>query len=185
MKPFFTDAPLPRLQICLLACALASSVVLFAGCGKDAPPAKGKTSAGAHDHDHDSQPGHSHDDGHDHDHDHDDEPGHSHDDGHDHAHDDESDTMAVPIPEQVRQNLGITFVTAEQRSVVSTIRVPGRFEALPSASREYHVPLAGRVELLVHQYDQVTTDTPLYRLDSAEWRRMQQELLSIEAEVAA
>src|SRR5690606_33967426 len=31
----------------------------------------------------------------------------------------------------------------------------------------------------------VTTDTPLYRLDSTEWRRMQQALLSIEAEVAA
>lgn len=174
----------PMATSLVLACAVLS------GCSKEADKAKPAGTApkakDAHNHDHDSQPGHSHDDGHDHDHSHDDEPGHSHDDGHDHDHgDEEAGTVAVPIPQQVRQNLGITFVTAEQRSVTETIRVPGRFEALPSASREYHAPVAGRVELLVNQYDKVTTGTPLYRLDSGEWRRMQQELLTIEAEVAA
>src|SRR5690606_32496968 len=85
----------------------------------------------------------------------------------------------------VRENLGITFARVEQRPVAATLRVPGRFEALPSGVRVYHAPLAGKIELLVNEYDVVTTGTPLYRLDSAEWRRMQQELLSLQAEVMA
>jgi multidrug efflux pump subunit AcrA (membrane-fusion protein) len=47
---------------------------------------------------------------------------------------------------------------------------------MPSAHREYHTTLAGRVELLVDQYDQVKTGTPLYRVDSPQWREMQQKL---------
>lgn len=135
-----------------------------------------------HEHDHDEVEG---EDGHDHDdHDHDDDDdGHDHDD-HDHDHDSAS-TRMVPITPQICENLGITFAKVEMRRVASTIRLPGRFEARPSAVREYHSPLAGRVELLVNQYDHVTTGTPLYRLDSREWRALQQELLTAEAEVAA
>lgn len=101
-------------------------------------------------------------------------------DDHDHA---PAEPGVVSITSDVRENLGITFAQVEMRHVASTIRVPGRFEARPDAVREYRAPLAGRVELLVKQYDRVTTGTPLYRLDSAEWRRMQQEYVSAKAEV--
>ena len=43
----------------------------------------------------------------------------------------------IDLPETVRQNLGITFAKVERRRVASTIRVPGRFELLPTARREY------------------------------------------------
>jgi multidrug resistance efflux pump len=61
--------------------------------------------------------------------------------------------------------------------------MPGRFELQPSARREYSAPLPGRVELLVRQYDKVTTGTPLYRLDSADWRRLKQEIADAQAQV--
>jgi len=82
----------------------------------------------------------------------------------------------IDVPPAVRRNLGITFVEVERRHVASTIRVPGRFELLPTAHREYHVTLPGRVELLVDQYDEVEAGTPLYRVDSPAWREMQQKL---------
>ncbi len=71
------------------------------------------------------------------------------------------------------------------RHITNTIRVPGRFECPPSAMRDYHSPLPGRITLLVNQYDHVTTGTPLYTLDSVEWRRMQQEYINAQAEVLA
>ncbi len=122
-------------------------------------------------------------------HDHGEEAGHSEGDGHDHGAEKAGEASpvvppgTVAITPQVRQNLGITLAKVEMRQVASTLRVPGSFEPLPSAVREYHAPLAGRVELLVRQYDTVSTGTPLYRLDSSEWRKMQQELLSAHAEV--
>lgn len=90
----------------------------------------------------------------------------------------------IPVPESVRRNLGIRFVKVESRRVASTLRMPGRFEGLPSARREYRTPLAGRIELLASQYDRVTTGTPLYRLDSPQWHAMQQELVEAEVRVA-
>ncbi|MBX7246641.1 MAG: efflux RND transporter periplasmic adaptor subunit [Candidatus Sumerlaeaceae bacterium] len=92
-------------------------------------------------------------------------------------------TNRIPVPEAVRNNLGIQFAKVESRHVGKTLRMPGRFEILPEARREYHTPLAGTVELLVKQYDKVTTGTPLYRLDSAEWRRIKQEMTQTMAEV--
>lgn len=82
----------------------------------------------------------------------------------------------IAVPPTVRSNLGITFINVEQRRVASTIRVPGQFELTPSARREYHTTLTGRVELLVNQYDPVQAGTPLYRVDSPQWRDMQQKL---------
>lgn len=61
-------------------------------------------------------------------------------------------TNRVDIPDAVRRNLGMTFAKVESRNVARTLRVPGRFELLPTAEREYRAPLAGRVELLVAQY---------------------------------
>lgn len=96
----------------------------------------------------------------------------------------EAATNRIYVPEAVRANLGIRFAKVEARQVAGTLRMPGRFEALPSARREYRTPLSGRIELLVHQYDQVTTGTPLYRLDSPEWRRLQQEMAEAAARMA-
>lgn len=92
-----------------------------------------------------------------------------------------TDTAAAPtnridIPPAVRQNLGLTFVTVEARRVAQTLRVPGRFEYLPTAKREYRTMLPGRVELLIEQYDPVSVGTPLYEIDSPAWREVQQKL---------
>jgi len=87
----------------------------------------------------------------------------------------------VDIPPAVRNNLGLTFVTVERRRVESTLRVPGRFELLPTARREYRTMLPGRVELLVEQYDTIEPDQPLYRIDSPAWRDLQQELSEAES----
>lgn len=89
----------------------------------------------------------------------------------------------VDIPPAVRQNLGITFVEVEARLVEQTLRVPGRFEYLPTAHREYRTMLPGRVEILVEQYQPVTAGTPLYRIDAPGWRELQQEISEAEATV--
>jgi multidrug efflux pump subunit AcrA (membrane-fusion protein) len=89
----------------------------------------------------------------------------------------------ISVPESVRRNLGIRFAKVESRRVASTLHIPGRFESLPAARREYRTPLAGRVELLVNQYDEVTTGMPLYRLDSMQWRTLQQDLANARAQV--
>jgi hypothetical protein len=89
---------------------------------------------------------------------------HSADDGHDRgnatnatgAGEDNEGTAApsnrVDIPASVRQNLGITLAKVESRNVAQTLRVPGRFEFLPTARREYRTPHSGRVDVLVSQY---------------------------------
>lgn len=111
---------------------------------------------------------------------HDDAEHDAHDeDGHDHG----AETRSIAVPESVRTNLGITFVKVEERSVASTIRVPGRFELLPNARRDYHTMLAGRVEILVNQFDHVETGTPLYRLDSPPWRELQEKLNAADATI--
>jgi multidrug resistance efflux pump len=92
-------------------------------------------------------------------------------------------TNRVDINAAVRQNLGITFAKVERRSVARTLRVPGRFELLPSAKREYRAAASGTVELLVRQYEAVDAGTPLYRIDSPRWREMQKELADAEASV--
>ncbi len=92
-------------------------------------------------------------------------------------------TNRIDIPATVRRNLGITFATVEARTVSQTLRVPGRFELPPDARREYRTMLAGRVDLLVRQYDEVDVGTPLYRLDSPPWREWQQKLAEAEAQI--
>ncbi len=92
-------------------------------------------------------------------------------------------TNRVDINASVRQNLGITFAQVERRNVASTLRVPGRFELLPTAQREYRSAASGTVELLVEQYQAVEAGTPLYRLDAPRWREMQSELVDAEAAV--
>jgi multidrug efflux pump subunit AcrA (membrane-fusion protein) len=89
-------------------------------------------------------------------------------------------TNRVDIPAPVRQNLGITFARVERRPVARTIRIPGSFELLPSARREYHAPLDGRVELLVQQFERVEPGKTLYRLDSPGWRDLQRQIADAE-----
>lgn len=92
-------------------------------------------------------------------------------------------TGQIDIPASVRKNLGITFVKAEYRRVAATIRVPGRFELLPTARHEMRAPFGGRVELLVAQYDRVTAGKLVARISSPEWHRLQLELEEDAAEV--
>jgi len=92
-------------------------------------------------------------------------------------------TNRVDIPAAVRQNLGITFVKVESRNVAQTLRVPGTFELLPTARREYRTPLPGRIELLVAQYQQVQAGTPLYRVDSAVWQDLLEQIAATQARV--
>jgi multidrug resistance efflux pump len=92
-------------------------------------------------------------------------------------------TNRVDINATVRENLGITFAKVESRMVARTLRVPGRFELLPTARREYRAAASGTVELLVQQYQSVAGGTPLFRLSSPRWREMQKELADAEAAV--
>jgi hypothetical protein len=82
----------------------------------------------------------------------------------------------VAIPAAVRSNLGITFATAQRRSIQETLRAPGRFEYLPTAKRSYRTMLPGRVDVLVEQFDHVEPGTLLYRIDAPGWRDMQQTI---------
>lgn len=90
-------------------------------------------------------------------------------------------TNRVDIPASVRQNLGITFAKVESRNVAQTLRVPGRFELLPTARREYRTPLSGRVEILVSQYQTVEPGTPLYRVDASGWRDLHEQTAATRA----
>lgn len=81
-------------------------------------------------------------------------------------------TNRIALPPSVRTNLGITFAKAERRSVSSILRVPGEFELLPTARREYRVNLAGHIEVLVQQFQEVEAGQPLYRINSPAWHRM-------------
>jgi HlyD family secretion protein len=92
-------------------------------------------------------------------------------------------TNRISLPEQVRRNLGVTFAKVESRRVAATLRVPGRFELLPSARREYRSVLPAHVELLVRQYEAVKPGQVLARLQSPEWRRIQHEAIEAEGEI--
>lgn len=109
-------------------------------------------------------------------------------DGHEHsgtagdnampAHDADAPSNRIDIPPSVRQNLGITFVSVEQRPVRSTMRIPGQYELRPEARRDYHVMLPGRIELLVTRHQRVTKGSPLFHLDSPGWLNLQKDLVA-------
>lgn len=99
----------------------------------------------------------------------------------DHAHEENAPTNRIDIPAAVRQNLGMTFVKVEARRVEHTLRVPGRFEYLATARREYRTMLSGRVEVRVDEYAPVEPGTVLYTIDSPAWRALQQSIAESEA----
>ena len=90
-------------------------------------------------------------------------------------------TNRIAIPLAVRENLGVTFATVERRQLQDTLRAPGRFEYLPSARREYRTMLDGKIELLVDRFEHVERGTLLYRIDSPQWREIQQTISSHQA----
>lgn len=109
---------------------------------------------------------------------------HAEGDGHDHGEEQAtSNPNVVAIPAAVRSNLGISFIEVERRRIEQTLRVPGRFEYLPTARREYRTAVPGRVELLVEQFERVEAGQPLYRLDSPAWRETQQLLADATAQI--
>jgi hypothetical protein len=83
----------------------------------------------------------------------------------------------LAIPATIRKNLGITFAAVEARHVASTLRVPGSFELQPLARHEYRMALAGRVQLLVDQYDAVEPGQPLYQFQSPAWPELLHEII--------
>jgi len=89
----------------------------------------------------------------------------------------------VDVPPTVRRNLGLTFAKVERRAVSHTIRMPGQFELLPEARREYRTMLAGQVELLATQFERVEPGTVLYRLRSPQWRELQQQISEAESQI--
>lgn len=168
----------------------------IAGCDRGSADASAGGDHDGHDHGDEDHSGHDHsshdhaDDDHaGHDHGEADEPmaageaAHDHDDGHDHSADEPGENPRVDIPEAVRSNLGISFVTVQPRHVERTLRAPGRFEYVPTARREYRTALPGRVEMLVGQFDRVAAGDALYRLDSPAWRDLQRQISAAESEV--
>jgi multidrug resistance efflux pump len=99
---------------------------------------------------------------------------------HEHA---DAPTNRVEISAAVRQNLGINFAKVDKRAVSRTLRLPGRFELLPTATREYRAAGRGKVELLVEQHASVKEGQALFRLDLPRLRELQQQLAEAEAGV--
>ncbi|MBM4113866.1 MAG: HlyD family efflux transporter periplasmic adaptor subunit [Phycisphaerae bacterium] len=93
-------------------------------------------------------------------------------------------TNRIDIGPAVRRNLGITFAKVEERPVARTMRVPGRFELLPTAKREYRAPVPGQIELFVKQYQPIDAATILYAIDSPRWRELQRDLADAQAQMA-
>lgn len=92
-------------------------------------------------------------------------------------------TNRIDIPSPVRSNLGITFARAEKRAVTNAIRVPGRFELLPTARTEHRTPLRGKIQVLVQQYQPVQKGDVLFRVDSPDWRDLQREISDTEGAI--
>lgn len=92
-------------------------------------------------------------------------------------------TNRVSISAAVRSNLGISFVEVERRRVARTLRVPGKFELQPSASREYRTMLPGQVDLAVDQFQRVEPGMLLYTIDSPAWRELQQALSELKSSI--
>lgn len=92
-------------------------------------------------------------------------------------------TNRIDVPEAVRRNLGIRFVTVERRRVAATLRLPGHFELLPQARQEHRAAFAGRVTVLVRPLQTVQPGDVVYELDAPAWRQLQRELGQIDSDV--
>lgn len=90
----------------------------------------------------------------------------------------------IELSATIRRNLGVTFAKVEARRVANTTRIPGTFEFTPRARREYRLPLAGRVELLVNENDKVESGQLLFRFQSPTWPQLLHEIILGEQEMA-
>jgi hypothetical protein len=86
-------------------------------------------------------------------------------------------TNRTDVPLSVRQNLGVTFARVERRAVAATVRYPGTFELRSTARRHYIAPAAGRVEIIVEDYQKVEPGTILFRITSPDWKHLQQQMV--------
>jgi hypothetical protein len=91
----------------------------------------------------------------------------------------------VELSAVARENLGITFATAEYRVVQGVLRLPGRFAAAPGSRRIYQAPLDGRVEVLVKPYQLVQPGEVLFRIMSPRWHQLRLELAEGSADGSA
>lgn len=82
----------------------------------------------------------------------------------------------VDVPPQVRRNLGIEFIEVSRKAVAQTLRMPAQVELLPSATRHYGAPYAGRLKLRAAPLQRVDAGEVIYTIDSHEWRAAQREL---------
>ncbi len=83
----------------------------------------------------------------------------------------------IPLPTQLIRNLGISFAPVQVRSVSSTLRIPGTFEFTPLARREYRMPLAGHVEIMVDENQLIEPGQLLFRFRSPAWPELQHEII--------
>jgi len=93
-------------------------------------------------------------------------------------------TNRIAVGDNVRRNLGITYVKAEYRVVSATIRVPGRLVSPPEGIRECRGPLPGRVTPAVSAFQAVQVGEVLYHLDSPVWRERQRDLANLASAVS-
>lgn len=77
-------------------------------------------------------------------------------------------TNRVAVPAAVRQNLGITFVKAEERVVAQTLRLAGHFTSPPSSRFPQHSSVPGTVQLHVAPLDAVDAGQLLASIASPE-----------------
>ena len=92
-------------------------------------------------------------------------------------------TNRISIPEAVRANLGITFARVESRAVAATLRVPGRFEALPAATWPYAAPAGGRVMFVAPRFGDVAAGDVLFTLESPDWLAELQSVRDVRSEL--
>lgn len=87
----------------------------------------------------------------------------------------------IPVPPDVRANLGIDFVKVERRRVEDTVRLPGRC-AIEAAGRcRYRAVFPGRLTIAVRPHQVVTSGDALYSIVSPGWRELQATLGALAA----
>ena len=96
----------------------------------------------------------------------------------------EPEGPGIELSATIRRNLGVTFAEVEVRRVANTTRIPGTFEFTPLARREYRLPLAGHVELMVNENEPVEAGQPLFRFRSPTWPQLLHEIILGEQEMA-
>ena len=88
----------------------------------------------------------------------------------------------IALPPVVRNNLGVTFATAEYRIVTATVTVPGSFELGARAQHRLTAPTAGRVTMHVDALDAVEGGAIVAELEAPALIELQGSVHALEAE---